>query len=119
MRETVEEYNRKLAVAFTELNAAGVPKSHYNPMMDRVLRAWGVQMRPPQYRTGLSLGFGAGAYFAVVWGTAMYFLRWKDSTPIDVAVPISILAGCGFGALMAMFMRHTVRKHNLRKWQDL
>ncbi|MBL4788155.1 MAG: hypothetical protein JKY60_03605 [Kordiimonadaceae bacterium] len=103
-------------MAIDMLVKRGMWKSHAYPLGHRVLRRFGVSLRPPPFSTGTSLAWGFSLYFAVAWGAVMAFIQPNIGITLLISAP---LAGGLFGAFMALFYRKRAGELKLPVWEYL
>jgi hypothetical protein len=113
-------YPRKIQSALSILAAAGIRKSSYAPLLHRALWSLGIEIAPPHFSKFSSIFLVYGGWFGVAWGITMWATTWSHQgmSPTLAAV-ISFAAGVLFGFAMAIYIRHTARKHNLPSWGEV
>lgn len=111
------EFYHKLQRALEEVAAAGIWASHYDPPIYRLMRRFGLRLRPPHYASPSRFGLGLAIYFALAWGVFMQIFAWPALTMANVAS--AALAGAFFGICMTAIMAYGRRKHRLSRWEDL
>jgi hypothetical protein len=80
----------------------------------------GLTDRPPHYRPFWRNALWSGAYFASLWGVAMWLLLWRgEGMPWGLAVGRTVFAGAFFGLWMAAYYHRSARRHGLSRWEDL
>ncbi|MFN7166618.1 MAG: DUF6404 family protein [Pannonibacter sp.] len=114
------DFAKRYEFAIQDAIAHGIRPWDADPPIDRLLRKLGLRMRPTLYRSFGANMFVYGSYFGTFLGLLNWFTIWsRDSTPIPVAVMISIGAGSAFGAFTAALMARKRRKAGLTRWNDL
>ena len=114
------DFEAKRERALKLLDATGIRRSNYCPPLLRLLWRLGVQAPPPHFA-----GFGAtagvaGAFFAVVWGSIMWFVMWRSTglSPTS-ALLAAVSAGALFGLFMSAYYAYGRKKHKLPDWDSL
>ena len=114
------DFDSKYAQAMVELNNSSIVEGNYAPPFHKLLRRWGVAVRPPHYA-----GFGTnwlmtGLFFGLLWGGFMWLVVWQlQELSGEVAAWASIAAGGLFGFVMAIYYKFSADKHKLSRWEDL
>lgn len=112
-----EEQNRR---AQDLLVRKGVSRHIVEPPYGLLLRPFGVQARPLPFASFWRTAFLGAAWFAPVWGLAMWFWRWRDDgMGLLPAVLAAVLAGLFYGLSMACYMAHWRKKQGLPTWESL
>ncbi|WMJ68381.1 DUF6404 family protein [Stenotrophomonas sp. 24(2023)] len=120
MNTPEQKYPAKVQLALRHLDAAGVPRRQSAPLLHRVLWRSGVTVAPPMLASMTANTLLMGVWFAFAWGLLMWLLLWRGSTLSSaMAVFAALVAGAGFGLLMAALMRGLRLRHRLPLWRDL
>ena len=112
-----EEQNRR---AKDLLMGKGVSRHSVEPPYGLLLRPFGVRVRPLPFASFWRVAFLSAAWFAPVWGVAMWFWTWRDDgTGLLPAVLAAALAGACYGLGMACYMAHWRKQQGLPTWESL
>ena len=112
-------FNQKLDQALDLLSTTGMWRSNYAPPLFRLLWRCNVRVAPPHFRSMRANAVTLGAYFGVVWTTAMWLIFWRGTIPLAVALGSGALAGLLFGLSMGAYYQRGWRKHDLPDWESL
>lgn len=116
----MNDHERKFQAAMNELEQSGMWRSNYAPIVMRIQRRLGQEVRPPHYASFMSTAIGYAFWFGGVWGILMWFAQWQaQGYTISAAVISAAFAGILFGAMIAGYYRWSGRKHGLSDWGDL
>lgn len=95
----------------------GVWKTHAYPPVYRLLRRFGVILRPPVFASKLAIALGFGAYFGAAWGLLMWLLGLGSH--LSALAFASLVAGALFGACMAAFFNWQRNRYGLPTWEEI
>lgn len=113
-------FEEKCSFAIQELESAKIWKSNYNPPILKLLRKLGFKVPFPHYNSFLNNALSTGIYFGFAWGLFMYFFAWdKENMPVTVMLTTALFAGAFFGLSMALYYRHSFKKHKLTPWHEI
>lgn len=94
--------------------------SNYAPPLLRVLWKIGVKVPPLPFASFWQITLLMGILFGPLWGLLMWFFLWRSmGVPPTVAISISIVAGGGFGFLMAVYHGWRKKANKLPDWNSL
>ncbi len=115
-----DDYDAKLEKALMELHEKKVPKMRYRTPMFRILRMFGVKIKPQFYYPDIPYFLCCTGYFSMWWGVLMWvaFLRSRDLS-VNWAVGIALLAGVLFGLAMVAINVYYRRQYELTPWDEL
>ena len=115
-----DDYNAKLEKALMELYEKKVPKRRYNTPLFRVLRIFGVKVKPQFYYPDIPYFLCCACYFSIGWGVLMWvaFVRSRDLS-VSWAVGFAGLAGVLFGLSMVAINIYYRRHYELTPWDEL
>ncbi|EDM1757886.1 hypothetical protein AH553_22465 [Salmonella enterica subsp. diarizonae] len=95
-------------------------RSNYAPPLLRALWKIGVKIPPLPFASFWQIALLMGGWFGPVWGLMMWFFSWKSMGMLPtVAIAISIVAGGGFGFLMAVYHGWRKKVNKLPDWNSL
>lgn len=134
------EYERKLAAAFHELETAGIPRHKSDPRFYRILRYFGMQIRPLHYINiflvpfvEMILSFVDLTIILAATNTLITILfDWPYQPEFMVVwianlsnlfdgifIPVIVICACFMGLIEFSNQMKTRRKHLLSRWEDL
>lgn len=119
MKTPQAEYERKLSAAIEELKATGIWRANYAPPSFRLMRYFGLRVRPPLYVKPWRIFVSCAIWFGFSWGCAMWLIEWRGRLPPETALAITSFAGLLFGAMMTFWYTRNRRKYRLSNWEDL
>ena len=112
-------FDQKLASAKTLLASKGIRRPSYAPTVVAFLWRFGLQVPPPHFAGFFGTFAFAAIVFGLAWGVVMWFLVWsRAGTSPAYAAGISALVGVVIGLGVAMYYRHSARKHAIPRWAD-
>ncbi len=113
-------HQEKVALSIAELKAKGLGQSTSAPPLWRLFWKLGLEIRPPLYMSFAGISSFLGSFFAIFWGSFMWFAHWKNQgMPSIGAIVAALGAGALFGSLMAAYYKWKARKLGLTSWEDL
>ena len=116
----MSEFEARREAALKLLKESGIRESNYCPPLLRLLWRFGFQVPPPHFASFASVAAFAGVFFAVAWGTIVWFVMWRSAaTPPMVAVFGAAAAGTLFGLSMGAYYAYGRKKHGLPAWSSL
>jgi hypothetical protein len=114
------ETNQQREAALKLLASTGILRSNYEPPLLRLLWRLGLNVPPPHFASFWGNAVVSGVFFAVGWGSLMWFLLWsRQGMSLAVFLVAAIVAGVLFGATMAGYYSYGKRKHALPSWREL
>jgi hypothetical protein len=121
-------FEKKLKRAHRELAGAGIPCLNYNPPLIRILRKFGIKVRPPHYHSFIFNSILVSIFSIVSLGIlilgvfALVHINSKHGPPVSMAFvqlfDIGWISSL-FGILMAAYFKYNAKKHGLSKWKTL
>ncbi len=113
------DHREKVDHLLDDLGRKGVSRFTTAPPIYRLLWQLGIEVPPPHFIGFWPLALGMGLFFAVTWGLLMWLLLWRtQNMPLVIGFASSVLAGFGFGVVMAAYYRWRARKLALPRWED-
>lgn len=116
-RENSRELKRQAALKLLE--KTGIMRSNYAPPYLRLLWRMGFDVPPPHFAKFWQNALFSGCFYAIAWGTLMYFFVWsKTAMSVTAMLNSAGIAGILFGLALASYYAHGKRKHGLPSWQE-
>jgi hypothetical protein len=111
-------HDEKVAYLMKDLGQKSVGQYTVAPPLYRLLWRLGVAVKPPYFAGFWSLVIITAVPFGIFWGIFMWFLIWRQNTPVGPAIGFAALAGLLFGFVNAVHIRRRARKLALPRWDD-
>jgi hypothetical protein len=113
------DHRQKVDHLLDDLSRRGIGRYTTAPPIYRMLWAAGLEVPPPHFSGFWTLTLFMGVVFGVLWGVLMWLIHWRqEGMPVAAGVVTSLLAGLGFGLIMAAYYRWRARKLALPRWED-
>ncbi len=113
------DYERKLEAAFHELSKTGLPERSYDSPFYKLLRKFGVQIKPPQYNTYIGNALTLGMLSATFFGLIIFLVGLFLDRPERFNLVSVLFFGAIFGLFYAYLYERNKKKHNLTDWENL
>lgn len=112
-------FEHRLFAAHKELASKGVQEFSYNPLLLRLLRRLGWQVRPHYYERFMINLLTMGLPTGIIWGLFMWFFGWEHEMSLEYALRQTGFFAIGFGLLMAIVFRVRRWQLKLTPWEQL
>jgi len=113
-------FEERRVASLAMLEATGMPRTSYAPLLVRILWQLRVKVPPPHFASFLGVFAVAATVFGFTWGLMMWLVRWSDQDmPLHRALVQIAFAGLVFGLLLALYYHYGARRHGLPKWEDI
>lgn len=103
-----------------ELRQTGIKEANKIPLIFQAIWKLGFRTRPPHYIPPITMFVIQSVFFAITFGTAMWFFVWRDEGfTFYAAAFASLIISIIFGGIMTILHMRARRKWGLSRWKDL
>jgi membrane associated rhomboid family serine protease len=113
-------HSEKLQKMYAHLPALGITPYTAAPPLYRLLWSLGIEIPPPIFSPFLMTAALMGVFFAIGWGSIMWFISWSRDPDFSVtsAAVAAVVAGLLFGLIMASYLKYKSKQLNLPPWSE-
>ena len=116
----MDDYERSLKAANTEMAAADVLQNQTKPLLFRVQRFAGFEPRPPLYQEFWVIAIQTAISFGLIWASLAYFVFWRPTGnevyKMFVGISIGMIL---YGLMLALLTTKRAKTIKLSDWNDL
>ena len=114
-------YDTKFALAMEELEAKSVSQYRTIPLVPKLARRFGFELRPPHYRSFVFNIFYYMFCFAFFWliFTNLPNIRDIDAVTVNDLIFEPLSTGLFYGLFVAAYCKFSARHNSLTPWEEL
>ena len=115
-----DSFKGKLERAEYELFEKKIARKKSHPLLFKLVRLLGFEIRPPHYASSQSVFVFSAFYVAILVASLLLFLQ-RDSQDINLVfiVTMSILTGTICGLIMMFININNKKTYDLTPWEDI
>lgn len=113
-------FERRKQKALRLMGSTAIWRSNYCPPIMNLLWRMGCETPLPHFIPFGKIAMFHCVWFSIVWGTFMWFYRWRDLGMSEItAVSSALIGGATFGLLLGAYYARGRRRYRLPRWDEL